>query len=82
VDADARVAGGLARRRVGVTLTALAVGVGQPWARGALSGEVRWYLARRWYALAQGGTRVYPAGDAVWRTGAFLALGLGAEYAR
>ncbi|HZI14864.1 MAG TPA: hypothetical protein VE153_31130, partial [Myxococcus sp.] len=82
VDADARVTGWLARRRVGVALAALAVGVGQPGARGALSGEVRWYLGRRLYALAQGGTRFFPTGGAIWRTGAFLAMGLGAEYAR
>jgi hypothetical protein len=82
LDADARVATWLADRRLHLAFNALAVAVGQPGARHLLSGEVRYRFAGNLYALAQGGTLLFPQQDSTLKPGAFISLGLGVDHAR
>jgi hypothetical protein len=59
------------------------VGMGQPRARYLGAAEVRWrFLAGRMYALAAGGTLLYPEGDGTLRPGAFASVGLGVDHAQ
>lgn len=61
----------------------LAVGLRQPGARYLASGEVRWrFLGGRLYALGQGGTLLFPAGEGTLRPGTFASVGLGVDNAR
>jgi hypothetical protein len=82
VDVDGRMAVQLAGRRLEVALSGLALGLGQPGARHLYSGQVRWRFAGTLYALAQGGTRLYPREDGTLRPVAFACLGLGGDHAR
>jgi hypothetical protein len=82
VDADGRLALQLAGRRVEVAVNGLARGLGQPGARHLYSGELRWRFAGRLYALAQGGTRLYPRADGMLHPVVFAAFGLGVDHAR
>jgi hypothetical protein len=48
-----------------------------------MTAEVRWrFLAGRMYALAAGGTLLYPEGDGTLRPGAFASVGLGVDHAQ
>lgn len=80
LDVDARAVAWLAGRSLRVAVNTSVVGAGQPGARHVLSGEARYHFARWMYVLAQGGTLLFPGPEAKVRTGAFAALGLGAEY--
>ncbi|MBN1206637.1 MAG: hypothetical protein JXB05_17270 [Myxococcaceae bacterium] len=82
VDVDGRMALQVAGRRMVVAVNGLALGLGQPGARHLYSGELRWRFASRLYALAQGGTRLYPRADGTLRPVAFAAFGLGVDHAR
>ncbi len=82
VDVDGRLALQVAGRRMEVAVNGLALGLGQPGARHLYSGELRWRFASRLYALAQGGTRLYPRADGTLRPVAFAAFGLGVDNAR
>jgi hypothetical protein len=83
VDVDGRLVAQLApHRRVEVALTALAMGAFQPGARYLYSGEARWRFGRWVYAVAQGGTLLFPSADGTLRPGAFASLGLGVDHAR
>jgi hypothetical protein len=83
VDADGRLAVQLFHRDVEAAVRGLGVGLGQPGARYLASGEVRWrFLGGRLYALGQGGTLLFPAGDGTLRPGAFASVGLGVDNAR
>jgi len=81
-DAQVRVAAWLDVRRLHVSLSALAVGVGQADARYTFSGELHYRFSQHLYVLAQGGTLLFPSTDFHVRPGAFVSLGLGADYAR
>ncbi|HSP77715.1 MAG TPA: hypothetical protein VLQ93_04260 [Myxococcaceae bacterium] len=82
VDVDGRLAVQLAGRSVEVALRGLALGLGQPGARYLYSGEGRWRFAGKLYALAQGGTLLFPNADGTLRRGAYASLGLGVDNAR
>jgi hypothetical protein len=69
----------LARQRV---YPALALGLGQPGARHLYSGQVRWRFGHKLYALAEGGTLLFPEADGALSPGAFASLGLGVDNAR
>jgi len=60
----------------------LALGLGQPGARHLYSGQVRWRFGHKLYALAEGGTLLFPEADGALRPGAFASLGLGVDNAR
>ncbi|WP_223756250.1 hypothetical protein [Myxococcus sp. RHSTA-1-4] len=82
LDALVRVSTWQMLRHLHLALDALAVGVGQPNARYAVSGEVRHRFSRRLYVLARGGTLLFPQPDSTVRPGAQALLGLGADSAR
>ncbi|QRK14233.1 hypothetical protein JQX13_53530 [Archangium violaceum] len=82
VDVDGRLAVQLAERSLEVAVSGLARGLGQPGARHLYSAEVRWRFGRRLYALAQGGTRLYPGADGTLSPVAFASLGMGVDDAR
>ncbi len=82
VDVDGRLAAQLANRNLELALSGLAVGLGQPGARHLYSGQVRWRFGHKLYALAEGGTLLYPKPDGELRPGAFASLGLGVDNAR
>ena len=82
VDVDGRLAAQLANRNLEVTLSGLALGLGQTGARHLVSGKVRWRLGDKLYALAEGGTPLFPEADGALRPGAFASLGLGVDNAR
>ena len=63
-------------------LDALAVGVGQPGARYAVTGEVRYRFSRRLYVLGRAGTLLFPQPEGTVRPGMQALLGLGADYGR
>ncbi|KFA87682.1 hypothetical protein Q664_46195 [Archangium violaceum Cb vi76] len=46
------------------------------------SGQVRWRFGHELYALAEGGTLLFPEADGALRPGAFASLGLGVDNAR
>jgi hypothetical protein len=81
LDVQVRVATWLDVRRLHVSLSALAVGMGQAQARYTFSGEVHYRFSRHFYVLAQGGSLLFPTTDLHVRPGAFVSLGLGADYA-
>jgi hypothetical protein len=66
----------------GLALSGLALGLGQPGARHLDSGQVRWRFGHKLYALAEGGTLLFPRADGALRPGAFASLGLGVDNAR
>jgi len=82
VDVDGRLAVQLAERNVELAMRGLALGLGQPGARHLYSGELRWRFAGKLYALAQGGTLLFPQADRTLRPGAYAAVGLGVDNAR
>jgi hypothetical protein len=82
VDVDGRLAAQLANRNLEVALSGLALGLGQPGARHLYSGQVRWRFGHKLYALAEGGTLLYPKPDGALHPGAFASLGLGVDNAR
>ncbi len=82
VDVDGRVAVQLSERSLELGMKGLALGLGQPAARYVYAGELRWRFAGKWYALAQGGTRLYPGEAGTPRSVAFAAMGLGVDNAR
>jgi hypothetical protein len=79
VDVDGRLTVQLAERSLEVAVNGLARGLGQTGARHLYSAEVRWRFSRVLYALAQGGTRLYPRADGTLRPVAFASLGLGVD---
>ncbi|MGZ3457478.1 MAG: hypothetical protein ACXU86_03125 [Archangium sp.] len=82
VDVDGRLAAQLAHRNLEVALSGMALGLGQPGARHLYSGQVRWRFGHMLYALAEGGTLLYPKPDGALRPGAYASLGLGVDNAR
>jgi hypothetical protein len=82
VDVQARVATWRKFRQLYLGLDALAVGVGQPGARYAVSGEVRYRFSRRLYVLGRAGTLLFPQPEGTVRPGMQALLGLGADYGR
>jgi len=82
VDVDGRLAAQLAHRNLEVAVSGLALGLGQPGARHLYSGQVRWRFGHKLYALAEGGTLLFPEADGALRPGAFASLGLGVDNAR
>jgi hypothetical protein len=82
VDVDGRLAAQLANRNLEVALSGLALGLGQPEARHLYSGQVRWRFGGKLYALAEGGTLLFPKADGTLRSGAYASLGLGVDNAR
>jgi hypothetical protein len=82
VDVDGRLAAQLANRNLEVALSGLALGLGQPGARHLYSGQVRWRFGHKLYALAEGGTLLFPRPDGALHPGAFASLGLGVDNAR
>jgi len=82
VDVDGRAAVQLFHRRLEVAVEGLAVGLGQPGPRYLLSGEARWRFAGKLYALATGGTLLFPEAGGTLRPGAFASFGLGVDHAR
>ncbi len=82
VDVDGRAAVQLFDRDVEVALEGLAVGMGKPGPRYLVSGEARWRFAGRFYALASGGTLLWPQADSTLRPGVFVSFGLGVDNAR
>lgn len=71
-----------AQAHLEVALNGLALGLGQPEARHLYSGQVRWRFGHKLYALAEGGTLLYPTPDGTLRPGAYASLGLGVDNAR
>ncbi|WP_338262372.1 hypothetical protein [Corallococcus caeni] len=83
MDADGRVAVQFLERSLEVAVKGLGVGMGQPGARYLGAAEARWrILAGKLYAVATGGTLLFPEGDGTLRPGAFASVGLGADNAR
>ncbi len=82
VDMDGRLTVQLAERSLEMAVSGLARGLGQPGTRHLYSAEVRWRLSRVLYALAQGGTRLYPRADGTLLPVTFASLGLGVEHVR
>ncbi|HLL06943.1 MAG TPA: hypothetical protein VK539_40585 [Myxococcaceae bacterium] len=80
VDVDGRLAVQLSERRLEVGVRGGARGLGQPQARLWYWAEVRWRFARPLYALAQGGTRLYPGEEGTLRPAPFVALCLGVDH--
>ena len=46
------------------------------------SGQVCWRFGHKLYALAEGGTLLYPKPDGALRPGAYASMGLGVDNAR
>ncbi|MCY1045385.1 hypothetical protein OV208_28980 [Corallococcus sp. bb12-1] len=82
-DVDGRVSMQLFARNLDVALKGLGVGMGQPGARYLGAVEARWRIAAgKLYAMATGGTLLFPEGDGTLRPGAFASVGLGVDDAR
>lgn len=72
MDADGRVA-----------VKGLGMGLGQPGVRYLVAAEARWRLTSgTLYAVATGGTLLFPEGDGTLRPGAFASVGPGVDNAR
>ncbi|NOK21756.1 hypothetical protein [Corallococcus carmarthensis] len=83
LDVDGRVAMQLLERSLEVAVKGLGVGLGQPGARYLGAAEARWrVMAGKLYAVATGGTLLFPEGDGTLRPGAFASVGLGVDNAR
>ncbi|CAM3598404.1 hypothetical protein G4177_18895 [Corallococcus sp. ZKHCc1 1396] len=83
LDVDGRVAVQLLERNLEVAVKGLGVGLGQPGARYLGVAEARWRIAAgKLYAVATGGTLLFPEGDGTLRPGAFASVGLGVDDAR
>ncbi|MBZ4335846.1 hypothetical protein [Corallococcus sp. AS-1-12] len=83
LDADGRVAVQLLERSLEVAVKGLGVGLGQPGARYLGAAEARWRVMEgTLYAVATGGTLLFPVGDGTLRPGAFASVGLGVDNAR
>ncbi|WP_240359491.1 hypothetical protein [Pyxidicoccus trucidator] len=82
LDTQVRISTWRMLRHLYLALDVLGVGVGQPKARYAVSGEVRYRFTRYLYVLGRGGTLLSLQPDATVRPGVQAQLGLGATYAR
>jgi hypothetical protein len=82
LDVQARVGTWRQLRQLYLGLDALAVGVGQPGARYAVSGEVRYRFSRRLYVLGRAGTLLFPQPEGTVRPGVQALMGMGADYGR
>lgn len=81
MDVDGRLAVQLADRSLEVVVSGQARGLGQPEARLLYSAEVRWRFGHALYALAQGGTQLYPGAEGTLRPVTFVSLGFGEPFA-
>ncbi|MCY1030161.1 hypothetical protein OV207_01740 [Corallococcus sp. BB11-1] len=83
LDADGRLAVQLLERSLELAVKGLGAGLGQPGARYLGAAEARWRIvAGKFYAVASGGTLLFPGGDGTLRPGAFASVGLGVDNAR
>nr|WP_199741934.1 hypothetical protein [Corallococcus sp. CA047B] len=83
LDADGRLSVQLLERSLELAVKGLGVGLGQPGARYLGAAEARWRIAAgKLYAVATGGTLLFPEGEGTLRPGAFASVGLGVDNAR
>ncbi|WP_223646804.1 hypothetical protein [Corallococcus sp. EGB] len=83
LDGDGRVAVQLLERSLELAVKGLGVGMGQAGARYLGAAEARWRIMEgKLYAVATGGTLLFPEGDGTLRPGVFASVGLGVDNAR
>ncbi|RJS18362.1 hypothetical protein DRW03_24850 [Corallococcus sp. H22C18031201] len=82
VDMDGRVAVQLFTRSLELALSGRVVGANVTGTRSLVSAEMRWRFAGKLYALARGGTLLFPSPGWELRPGSFVSMGLGVDNAR